>query len=309
MPYMPAAWKRLRPRHETLESRMTRKCHVRFGGGRSEQCPPGNSPAVYPTGDRNPAIPINSSTKRRKIPRDQGRKACGSLVTSTRVPVPTANGWGSVRQARRYMREGTPVNPSRNRHLHEPRASIRMDARLDAPTRQKVDHLAKHFHQPRAAVLCHMMHWGLSQEPTGPFDQGEPHGLVRHLYLYVASELQARVEQAATAAGVKTAPWLRHMVRQMTMEDFPASWQEARSEERSHDSRTYGTRFMLRLDEPSQAKLRQFIEHFGTSRAEIIRQLIAQANDEDFPKSWQMRAAEPANPQMRRQTRGHREIP
>jgi hypothetical protein len=49
MPYMRAAWKRLRPRHETLESRMTRKCHVRFGGGRSEQCLPGNSPAAYPT--------------------------------------------------------------------------------------------------------------------------------------------------------------------------------------------------------------------------------------------------------------------
>jgi hypothetical protein len=44
MPYMWADWKRLRPRHETLESRMTRKCHVRFGGKRSEQCLPGNSP-------------------------------------------------------------------------------------------------------------------------------------------------------------------------------------------------------------------------------------------------------------------------
>jgi hypothetical protein len=31
-----------------------------------------------------------------------------------------------------------------------------MDARLDAVTRQKVDDLATRFHQPRAAVLCHM---------------------------------------------------------------------------------------------------------------------------------------------------------
>jgi len=190
------------------------------------------------------------------------------------------------------MREGIRVNPSWNRHLHEPRASIRMDARLDAMTRAKVDDLARHFHQPRAAVLCHIMHWGLSHEQTGPLDQGESHGPVRHLYLYVPSELREQVEKAAAAAGVNIAPWLRHMVRQMTMTDFPASWQEARSEKRSHDSRVYGTRFMLRLDGPSQTKLQQLIEQFGASKAEIIRQLIAQTNAEDFPKSWQMRATE-----------------
>jgi hypothetical protein len=71
MPYMQAAWKRLRPRHETLESRMTRKCHVRFGGGRSEQCLPGNSPAVYPTEVPNPATPTHSSTKPPKRPRER----------------------------------------------------------------------------------------------------------------------------------------------------------------------------------------------------------------------------------------------
>ena len=81
------------------------------------------------------------------------------------------------------------------------------------------------------------------------------------------------------------------MVRQITLADFPASWQEATPEERSHDSRTYGTRFLLRLDEPSQTKLQQLLKQFGASKSEIIRQLIAQANDEDFPKSWQMRAA------------------
>jgi hypothetical protein len=38
------------------------------------------------------------------------------------------------------------------------RSSIRMNARLDLRARGKVDDLARHFHQPRAAVLCHMMH-------------------------------------------------------------------------------------------------------------------------------------------------------
>jgi hypothetical protein len=95
----------------------------------------------------------------------------------------------------------------------------------------------------------------------------------------------------------------------MTMADVPASWQGARSEERSHDSHTYGRRFMLRLDDSSQTKLRQLIEHFGSSKAEIIRQLIAQATTEDFPKRWQMWAAERSVPPIRRrETKNHREI-
>jgi hypothetical protein len=81
-----------------------------------------------------------------------------------------------------------------------------MDARLDPKTRQKVDDFAKHFHQPRAAVLCHIMHWGLSREQTGPLDRGDAQGPVRHLYLYVDTELHEQVEKAAIAAGVKIAP-------------------------------------------------------------------------------------------------------
>jgi hypothetical protein len=167
-----------------------------------------------------------------------------------------------------------------------------MGARLDPTARQKVDDLAQHFHQPRAAILCHIMQWGLSREQTRPLDQGDAQGPVRQLFLYVTSDLHEQVRKAATAAGVKIAPWLRHMVRQIIIADFPASWQEARLEGRSHDSHTYGIRFMLRLDEPSQTKLQQLIKEFGTSKAAIIRHLIAQAQLEDFPASWHMRAAE-----------------
>jgi hypothetical protein len=92
---------------------------------------------------------------------------------------------------------------------HASRASVRMDARLDAVTRRKVDDLAARFRQPRAAVLCHIMQWGLNRGPTGPLDPGDRQGPVRHLYLYVASDLRAQVEQAAAAAGVKVAPWPR----------------------------------------------------------------------------------------------------
>jgi hypothetical protein len=62
-----------------------------------------------------------------------------------------------------------------------------MDARLDAATRQNVDDLAKYFHEPRAAVLCQIMEWGLRRGEI--LDQGKSSGPVRHLSLYVASEL------------------------------------------------------------------------------------------------------------------------
>jgi hypothetical protein len=179
---------------------------------------------------------------------------------------------------------------------NEPPAGIRMDARLDATTRQKVDDLARRFHTPRAAVLCHIMQWGLSREQTEPVDQGDAQGPVCHLHLYVPSDLYEQVQKTAIAAGVAGAPWLRHMVRQITMADFPTGWQEATPRERSHDSGTYTTRFMLRLDERSEAKLQQLITQFGASKADIIRHLIAQAKPEDFPKSWRMRATERHGP-------------
>jgi hypothetical protein len=73
----------------------------------------------------------------------------------------------------------------------EPRSSIRMDARLDAVTLAKVDDFAQRFHQPRAAVLCHIMQWGLSRGPTEMLDGGASEGPVRHLYCYVDTELHA----------------------------------------------------------------------------------------------------------------------
>jgi hypothetical protein len=72
------------------------------------------------------------------------------------------------------------------------------------------------------------------------------------------------------------------MVRQVTPEDFPTSWQAATPHERSHESRTYPARFMLRLDEPSQTKLRQLVNRCGASKAAIIRHLLMHATPEDF---------------------------
>jgi hypothetical protein len=155
----------------------------------------------------------------------------------------------------------------------------------------KVDDLAQRFHQPRAAVVCHIMHWGLSRAQTETRDGGETKGPVRHLYLLVGTALHARVEKSATAACVKSAPWLRSMVRQITLTDVPASWHEATPEERSHDSRIYDTRGMLRLDQTSQTKLQQLISHLRASTADIIHHLMLQATPEDFPTSWHLNTA------------------
>jgi hypothetical protein len=181
-----------------------------------------------------------------------------------------------------------------------------MDARLDQTTRQIVDDLAKHFHTPRATVLCHIMQWGLNRKQREPITHGEAQGPVCHLSLYVPSDLHEQVQKAATAAGVKLAAWLRHMVRQVTIEDFPTSWQEATPTERSHDSRTYGRRFMLRLDDPTLEKLEELSSRFDTSAAEVIRHLIAQATPEDFPQSWHRRAKVHHVQRGRRNTMGQK---
>jgi predicted transcriptional regulator len=184
------------------------------------------------------------------------------------------------------------VNSPPDHQLDDPCASIRLDARLDATTRAKVDDLARYFGRPRAAVLCHIMHWGLVREPMDIGDQGNAQGPVHHLYCYVDSHLYAAVRKVTTTARVTIAPWLRHMVRQITVADFPGSWREERLEERSHDSRDYGARFMLRLDAASETTLQRLAEQFHVPRAAIIRQLLAQATPDTFPTSWHLRVAE-----------------
>jgi hypothetical protein len=124
------------------------------------------------------------------------------------------------------------VNSSSAPQPPKSRTSIRMDARLDARTRAKVDDLANRFHQPRAAVLSYIMEWALSRGQAATRDGGEAEGTVCHLYLYVDTALHARVEQVASAAGMKIAPWLRAMVRQITLTDFPPAGKPSRSARR-----------------------------------------------------------------------------
>jgi hypothetical protein len=91
------------------------------------------------------------------------------------------------------------------------------------------------------------------------------------------------------------------MIRQVTPEDFPASWHEGQAAERSsHDSRLYGKRFMLRLDGQTWATLEALSTHFERSAAEVIRQLLAQATPDTFPVNWHLRVAERQGEHARR---------
>ena len=111
-------------------------------------------------------------------------------------------------------------------------------------------------------------------------------------------------DSAATAVGVTTTPWLRHMERRVTVVDFPGSWQEKRSARRSHDFHVYSARFMLRLGRASETTLQRLAEHFDVPRTAIIRQLLAQATPETFPASWHLHVAERHGVQPRRVRRG-----
>jgi hypothetical protein len=160
-----------------------------------------------------------------------------------------------------------------------------MNARSDATTRANLDDLAKRFHQSRAAVVCHIMKWRLNRVQTGPLDRGDTQGAVRHLSLDVDSALSERVEKAAIAVGMKTAAWLRPMVRQIRITDFPASWQKATPSERSHDSHSYGTRVMLRLDDPAQTKLQHSSRSLTPQKLTSSATSSPKPNPKIFPKA------------------------
>jgi hypothetical protein len=181
------------------------------------------------------------------------------------------------------------MTPPRAPHPRHGCSSVRHQARLDAETHAKLEELAVAFHRKRSAILRFVMGWGLTQTQGWTIVRSIPAtaGIVAML---VEPELLQQVQEAAAAHSATVAPWLRHAMRQVTIEDFPESWRLGVAGVRSHESGSYQRRFMLRLDETTTQKRQQDVEQLGMSRAEIIRQLIIQAKAEDFPPSWQLEA-------------------
>jgi predicted transcriptional regulator len=171
------------------------------------------------------------------------------------------------------------------------RHSARYEARLDTETHAKLEDFARTFHRKRSAVLRCVMQWGLTQTQGWTVDTAVP-GTVHTLSLLLELELLQQVQEAASAQGATVAAWVRQVMREVRSDDFPASWRAGVVVGRSHDSQTYGQRFMLRLDETTAQKLQELVAQFGMSRAAIIRQLIAQAKAEDFLPGWQLVAVE-----------------
>jgi hypothetical protein len=142
-------------------------------------------------------------------------------------------------------------------------------------------------------VLRQVLEWGLTHGQGWKLDRHRPPGQGQRVSLRLDPKRREQVEAAATTAGGDISAWLRHAVDLVTMADFPASWQATSSEQtrapqRSHDSRQYGTRFMLRLDDPIWQRLEGLARDFDRSIAEAIRPLVMQAQVDDFPKSWHL---------------------
>lgn len=183
------------------------------------------------------------------------------------------------------MNAPLPPGP-RQRHY-----TVRYQARLDPETSAKLDELARTCHRKRSAILRYVMQWGLGHSEGWTIDRSTI-GAVPPVPVLLEPELLQQVQDAAAAHGVSVAAWVREAVRRVTADDFPASWRTGETVGRSHDSRYYGQRFMLRLDGDTETKLQHLLEQFTKPRAEIIRHLIAQARPEDFPQSWHLGMAE-----------------
>jgi hypothetical protein len=74
-------------------------------------------------------------------------------------------------------------------------------------------------------------------------------------------------------------------MRQVSPSDFPESWRAGEPTAHSYDSRHYQRRFMLRLGEEASNTLELLTQTFNRSAAEVTRQLITQANPEEFPQA------------------------
>jgi len=188
--------------------------------------------------------------------------------------------------------EGAMTPPRAPHHRHV-RYSVRHQARLDAETHTKLEELAAAFHRKRSAILRYVMQWGLTQTGGWTVGRAVP-GMVRTVGMLLEPDLLQQVQAAAAVHGATVAAWVCQAMRQITLEDFPGSWQAKDIQgrrPRSHDSRQYRTRFMLRLDDETSNKLAILTRTFDRPAAEVIRHLIAQATPEDFPQSWRLAAA------------------
>jgi hypothetical protein len=124
--------------------------------------------------------------------------------------------------------EPTPRPQPRQR-----RYSVGHQARLDAEMHTTLKVLAG-GHQKRGQVLRHIIQWGLARTEEWTVDRSIPDRC--HLvHMLLDRALLQQAQDGADARGLTVAAWLRHAMRQLTLETFPASWCAREMSLRSHD--------------------------------------------------------------------------
>jgi predicted DNA-binding protein len=179
------------------------------------------------------------------------------------------------------------VNPPSDPQPRQRRYRARHQARLDADTHAKLEELASTCHCKRSAILRFVTQWGLRHSEGWTVDQS-PVVAVPPVPVLLEPNLLQQVQDTAAAHCASIAAWLREAVRRITADNFPASWRTEERAGRSHESGYYHRKFGLRLDAVTSQKLETLTHTFGRSAAEVIRQLITQAQPEDFPRSWHL---------------------
>ena len=137
-----------------------------------------------------------------------------------------------------------PPEPQPRQHRYR----VRHQARLDAETHLKLEALTRTFHRKRVVILRYVMQWGLTPTTVWTIGLSIP-DRPQLVHILVEPDLLQSVQDAADAHGASVATWLRHAMRQVTLEDFPASWRAEGTTPRSHESGYYHRKFGLRLDD------------------------------------------------------------
>jgi hypothetical protein len=115
---------------------------------------------------------------------------------------------------------------------------------------------------------------------------------VHLVHVLVKPALLQHVQTGAGQHKVRAAVGLRQALRLITPEDFPPGRRAGETASRSHDSGHDQRRFMLRFDGATSDKLATLTQALDRPAAEIIRQLIARVQPEEFPESWHLAVGE-----------------
>lgn len=116
------------------------------------------------------------------------------------------------------------MNPQPGRRRRQHRYSARRHACLDAETHATLEDLAHTFHRKSAQIFRHVRQWRLIHANGWTLDRSIPdHPHLVHML--VEPDLLQQVQEAADAHEASVAAWLRHPMRQVTLESFPTSWQ------------------------------------------------------------------------------------